>query len=341
MNYKKLEELYDSNERLRIKNILSNPFNNFIDPQFKDRIVKHDCINFEFIKEIPNMNNYIDISKHKNITWNIVKNNKNFKWDYKWISLNPNITLDIVKNNLHINWCWYHLSQNKNIKWNDIIRNNELPWDWQGVSLNPNLTINNVIYNLDKKWDFYNLLKNSSFNWDMIKILSEKFERPIDNYNIIYVSQNPNITLDIVKNNNYNWPYEWLSENPNITIDYIIENIDKKWSWYDLSKNPNINFDDVKKTLELPYSRLFKWKWEKLSNNPNITFDNYYENPYLPWYKNILDSNSMPKQKILWINNERLKIIKGNIIHRYWRKYSYDPRFKLARKLILKRAGIE
>ena len=40
-------------------------------------------------------------------------------------------------------------------------------------------------------------------------------------------------------------------------------------------------------------------------------------------------------------NNYSLRIIKANIIKRYWRHCTCNPVYKLARKLVPKRAGIE
>ena len=45
----------------------------------------------------------------------------------------------------------------------------------------------------------------------------------------------------------------------------------------------------------------------------------------------------MVKQKEEFINYERWKIIKSNIIKRYWRKCSYNPNCSFGRKMILKR----
>ena len=38
---------------------------------------------------------------------------------------------------------------------------------------------------------------------------------------------------------------------------------------------------------------------------------------------------------------QRLKKIKANIIHRHWRQCSWNPKFALARKLVIKRAELE
>ena len=52
------------------------------------------------------------LSRNPNITSEIVKNNRNEKWNYYWLSVNPNITWEIVKNNPNEYWDWYGLSRN-------------------------------------------------------------------------------------------------------------------------------------------------------------------------------------------------------------------------------------
>jgi len=53
-----------------------------------------------------------------------------------------------------------------------------------------------------------------------------------------------------------------------------------------------------------------------------------------------LCKNLMLKHKETFIEELRLKIIKSNIIKRYWKKYSWDPIYPFAQKMILKRAEI-
>ena len=41
------------------------------------------------------------------------------------------------------------------------------------------------------------------------------------------------------------WNYDYLSENPNITWDIVLANPDKAWNYACLSMNPNITWDIV------------------------------------------------------------------------------------------------
>ena len=45
------------------------------------------------------------------------------------------------------------------------------------------------------------------------------------------------------------WDYSYLSENPNITWDIVLANPDKGWNYAYLSQNPNITWDIVSANL--------------------------------------------------------------------------------------------
>jgi hypothetical protein len=60
-----------------------------------------------------------------NLTWDIIEDNPNVKWNYDVLSNNPIITWDIVCNNLDKNWKYSNLLRNPNIKWNDALEIND------------------------------------------------------------------------------------------------------------------------------------------------------------------------------------------------------------------------
>jgi hypothetical protein len=57
------------------------------------------------------------------------------------------------------------------------------------------------------------------------------------------------------------WNWEYLSENPNITWDIVVDNPEKKWDYDSLSVNPNITWDIIEANLDKP------WIYELLSEN--------------------------------------------------------------------------
>ena len=92
--------------------------------------------------------------------------------------------------------------------------------------------------------------------------------------------------------------------------------------------------DIVKANLDKP------WDWDYLSDNENITCDIVEANLDKDWNWDELSRNRMLEYKETFIEELRLKIIKSNIIKRYWRNYSCNPIHPFAQKMILKRAGL-
>ena len=130
------------------------------------------------------------------------------------------------------------------------------------------------------------------------------------------------------------WNWKSMSGNPNITWEIIQQNPDKEWDWRDISSNENITWEFIQQNPDKP------WCWRTLSENQNITWDIVETNPDKPWDWSSLSENILIKQKETFIDDLRLKIIKSNIIKRYWTKYSYNPIYPFAQKMILKRAEL-
>jgi hypothetical protein len=64
------------------------------------------------------------------------------------------------------------------------------------------------------------------------------------------LSQNPNITIDDIKQNP-DKPWDWrnISRNPNITMQFIEENEDKQWYWSAISWNKFEQHPIIKKRM--------------------------------------------------------------------------------------------
>ena len=122
--------------------------------------------------------------------------------------------------------------------------------------------------------------------------------------------------------------------NYNLNMDIVQANLDKPWNWGTLSINPNLTWEFIEANFDKD------WNWERLSENDNLTWDIVRANLDKPWDWQYLSRNPMLKHKKTFIEELRLKIIKSNIIKRYWKKYTWDPAYPFAQKMILKRAEI-
>ena len=62
-------------------------------------------------------------------------------------------------------------------------------------------------------------------------------------WNWIYISENPNITMNHIRENpNLPWAWHFINYNPNLTMDFIREHPDKPWNWYWISINLSSNY---------------------------------------------------------------------------------------------------
>ncbi len=169
------------------------------------------------------------LSMNKNISWNIIIENINEKWDFKKIIMyNETITIDIILNNKKYfdESCLKLLSKNKSIKWNDVIKYNNIDWNYKDLSLNPNINFDIVLNNLNKKWCFNRLSSNLNINIDII-LQYKQF-----NWNMYWYTFNPKFKLNdidkipitdtIIKNiliNNYDEDRLLYCKNNNINIE--------------------------------------------------------------------------------------------------------------------------
>jgi hypothetical protein len=131
--------------------------------------------------------------------------------------------------------------------------------------------------NAHKAWDYYALCKHRNFTWDIITehilananahIIEPHLGMTHDGVDGFYaylfeaISQNPNITWEIVEANpEWPWDYPWLSGNPNITWEIVQANPDKNWCFEQLgTNNPNITWDIIDANPDAP------WDYHKLS----------------------------------------------------------------------------
>ena len=161
-----------------------------------DETTMNNLINHSYLHS----GDYTKLSRHPNLTWNIIKNNLDKPWNFHELGEHPNIGVmwnNIKNNSLEL----YSLCKNPNF------------------TNHPNLTWEIVKNNRGRRWDYNILSKHPNITWEIVKNnLGEPW-----NYNELTI--NPNITWDIIQNNtNIKWNYSRVCENPNITWS-IIKNI--------------------------------------------------------------------------------------------------------------------
>lgn len=148
------------------------------------------------------------ISKHPNITMQIIKGNSMFPWNVDGMSLNPNITSKFIALNPGVKWNYMLLSENPAVKLRFIFKNLDKPWCWVKISSHPRLTIGIIQKYPQLKWNWYRISANSAFNLDIARH---------------YID--------------FPWSFAGFSANPNIRLNTIIENLDKGWDFNEVCGN--------------------------------------------------------------------------------------------------------
>ncbi len=240
------------------------------------------------------------ISKNKNITWDIVKDN-NLPWDWCGLSLNPNITIDIIQNN---NKTIGNKRGARRCKW-------QMAYFIRNINANPNLIHNYVTKH--KTRHIQDIISNPNISWD---------ELPPNMTNgqmTQFVTQNKYSTWDKViplVGNLSQVDWHSLSKHPMITWNIIttnlrfIDNLQYSpkcwWRWDEISKHPNITWDIIKNTMNIPS---YLWNWNSISQNPNVTLKIILDNPWhhattpnIHWSLNhIVQNPNMTADDIMWI----------------------------------------
>ena len=104
------------------------------------------------------------------------------------------------------------------------------------------------------------------------------------------------------------WNWHYLSQNNNITWEIVQQNPDKPWSWDEIILNPNITMEIIQQNTDKP------WRWDLLSTNPNITFDIINQNLDKPWDWDYLSTNPFTGEKEAYESRQRCKK-RTNSIH--------------------------
>ena len=174
-----------------------------------------------------NKNNIYTYSLNPSIKWIEIINNKDFKWNFRYLSRNRNISFQNILDNSNYDWHYSELIKNPIFNIKDLFKLPKLKKYLNDYYENPNfdlieysqiIPINNY---LEINRSIY---RNENFNFKMIndlKILFPEFEIEYD-----LLGNKKNIDFDFILSNNYDWDIDYLSQNPNLTFDII-----DKYNW--------------------------------------------------------------------------------------------------------------
>ena len=159
-----------------------------------------------------------ELSKNPNITCEFVDKYINMPWCWRHLSFNKNITIDFLKKHIKSENLLYEcLSRNPHITHKYIKKNPSEFWNYNYIMANTQTKLEKI--NLDKYYNYTGLLHRPDITWEFIQKLH------ISQYKTnkwTLISQHPCVTWDIITAN-YDLPWDWsaVSENPNITLEIV------------------------------------------------------------------------------------------------------------------------
>jgi hypothetical protein len=158
------------------------------------------------------------------------------------VSKNPNITWQIVKNRPSQQWDWNAIIKNPRViadivqldlpKFQvDFARDHNIELDWIAISMCVKIGVVREYPKLP--WDWNALSQNPNITWQIIK---RNLRKP---WNWENVSRNPSVNIEIIEDTRYEYPWSYyhVSANPTLTWQFVSENLDKKMSFVQISKN--------------------------------------------------------------------------------------------------------
>ncbi len=218
--------------------------------------------------------NVFDMSRNKSVTMDIVLETNHKKTDIS---------------RRRISWHFLNLSANTSISFEDKIKYRNLPWDWNVISelapmdiiwsnpdikwnysymsANENLRLQDLLEHSDITWEWDIISQNNAFTWEMLRAF------PDVDWDFEYISRKSpptDITIKYIDK----WNFHYLSDNENLTFDIVAENLDKNWNYDTLLLNP---FNGENEKLYNTYRAAVKiQKWYDIVR-------------YNPIYKNVRD----------------------------------------------------
>ena len=186
-----------------------------------------------------NTNKNLDkFSLNRNVNWEDIENNILFNWNFGYISRNKNINIDNVLNNLQFDWDFGAIVRNPIFHISDVIKCRSLFRRSNEYFMNPNFDLFEYMEYI-KINDYLGINRdihsNKNFNLKMHDDIKKNFPEFIFDYSLL--GDKKNITINyILSNPMYNWDINNISLNPTITIE-LIKNDKYEWNYYNLCKN--------------------------------------------------------------------------------------------------------
>jgi hypothetical protein len=239
------------------------------------------------------------LGKSEYITWGIVEETPDIKWNYASLTKNPNITWEHISSTQGRGWIAYYFIHNSNIPrriWEEYsgpydagnnmsvgieeILDDYKFYNMSIIELNndiykrKDLTLNIVFATKYLKWDYDRLCKNSNITWDLV------LKYPELNWSFSSLCKNPNISLEtILGNGGLGMGTTYASSNPSITSYDVKSHLSEKWIYTKLCRVGVLTYEMINEIFStVPTSKNNASLMEINISNPNNTWRTYYHN---------------------------------------------------------------
>lgn len=204
---------------------------------YKQNICKKSS--FTIKDAIINYNN-VDISKlslNNSIKWDDIKNYPNIQWDYSYLSINKNIDLDNILENMNKGWDFGAIVRNQIFHISNIKKNKTLMRRKYEYFENPNFDLYEYINEVpiqNYKDINISIHDNENFNIKMLNDIKKLYPEFVFDYSLL--GNKKNINFNYILSHNENWDILYLSLNPNISFE-LIDNKQYDWNFDNISLN--------------------------------------------------------------------------------------------------------
>lgn len=251
------------------------------------------------LTRVADFSNMIELSRHPDLTLNVIKENSKLPWNFSDLMNHPNFNISWVSEFPFQYWDWNHLSYVTDIE--SISMYPELFWNWRLIT---------------QKTSIYDMMKYPDLPWDFSSLVI----KPILPDHIEF--------FRMFKTKIPQWKWHYFARH--ITWNTLRQTLDLPWIW-DISE-VNIDMNEFVPS-DIWIVRVFEeyCNWIKLTINVHIDIIN--ENSDLPWRMDYIQWNKStwktPVQPIELCIREWTA---ANTIKKHWKNAICNPDFKICKK---------
>jgi hypothetical protein len=253
---------------------------------------------------------WICVSRHPDVTMDVVQQRPELPWSFDGLSANPNIRAAYIRANTQYSWSYAMLSQNRNLTEADVRMEPDRDWDWDALSWHPLLTIDLLLAFPEKPWNWgdvsghenirlQHILAHSELPWvwprvratleDVLRYPTLPWKHSAPAFENVY----KHVTIrDVLENPAVRWC--WVQLSVDLPIEDILANPGCPWDVYYVNMRcdnliphdaPTMDYDILSsRAPDIGHIRSTlheNWNWSKLSRS--MPFSVIFENLDLPW----------------------------------------------------------